>query len=798
MRAHGLSLGAGRLSRITRSTRRRADRVAVLVWALALAGGTALVLLPPVASAEECPNAAFRTGPSAHLPDCRAYEMVSPPFKDMGYARVGGISRSGLSMNLYVNGAFAGVEGYPNVIFPIPGVTYTTQRTAAGWVSTPDDPPTSEYLPYLRQDFTNLAGETEDDMGNQVTMWVDRGVRQPGNTLDFFMRRADRSIVDIGPIVPPTTPSATPARMGFDVSVVPVGSSPNGTRFFFTTLHDHWPSDGTEEGRGSLYEYLGTGNTTPLLVEVDNSGALISQCGTSLGGGETFNGYTESDHNAVSTDGNTVFFTAGFKDPSCNGNAPPVAELYARIDNGLPGAHTVAISEPSKEDCSPCDTEAGVLADAHFQGASEDGSKVFFTTTQPLLGGDTSENLYEYDFDAPAGERVVRVTAGDATVSNPAPGLVHMEIAGLSPLNSEDGSHVYFVATGALTSVPNGEGESAETGAENLYVFERGTRFPGGHMAFVARLSEKDVSSRIPPFFPSERWQPETTPDGRFLVFASERDLTPDDTSTARQIFEYDAQTATLVRVSIGQDGFNHNGNVAAGLLGFAGVVNRALIMPTQGVFESSESSGYWSHLSVSADGSYVFFQSIVGLTPQALNEKIIGTYNGEPQYANNVYEYHAGRVSLISDGQDVATFGDGKVVELLGTDASGSDVFFQTADQLVGQDTDGNLDIYDARIDGGFPAPALPQSCSGDACQGPLSGAPTLLSPGSQFQAGGNPPLAGAPAAKPKAKHKAKPKAKKRRPKSGKAGRGHAKRHAKRAERTVAGGRANRKAGRS
>ena len=57
--------------------------------------------------------------------------------------------------------------------------------------------------------------------------------------------------------------------------------------------------------------------------------------------------------------------------------------------------------------------------------------------------------------------------------------------------------------------------------------------------------------------------------------------------------------------------------------------------------------------------------------------------------------------------------------VQLIGTDASGRDVFFTTADQLVGQDTDTDIDIYDARVDGGFPAPALSPSCSGDACQG-------------------------------------------------------------------------------
>ena len=49
----------------------------------------------------------------------------------------------------------------------------------------------------------------------------------------------------------------------------------------------------------------------------------------------------------------------------------------------------------------------------------------------------------------------------------------------------------------------------------------------------------------------------------------------------------------------------------------------------------------------------------------------------------------------------------------------SGSDVFFLTNAKLASQDTDGAPDIYDARIDGGFPlAPLEPVSCGGDPCR--------------------------------------------------------------------------------
>jgi hypothetical protein len=162
--------------------------------------------------------------------------------------------------------------------------------------------------------------------------------------------------------------------------------------------------------------------------------------------------------------------------------------------------------------------------------------------------------------------------------------------------------------------------------------------------------------------------------------------------------------------------------------------------------------------VAVSADGAYVVFQSDVGLTPGALNGIVETADEGHiPVPLRNVYEYHDGNVYLISDGLDTSKPNGKSGVLVEGMSSSGEDVFFTTADQLVPQDEDTQVDLYDARIDGGFPPPvSLLPSCSGDACQGALSAAPTLLSPGSELQAGGNPPLTGseaAPATKPKSK---------------------------------------------
>jgi len=375
--------------------------------------------------------------------------------------------------------------------------------------------------------------------------------------------------------------------------------------------------------------------------------------------------------------------------------------LYARVG----ASETVAISEPWLGYCSG--SPAPACADAEFQGASLDGTKVFFTTTQHLLPKveGAGESLYEYDFDGPVGGRITLASGGDAA------GAGVQRVVGVS----EDGSHVYFLAQG------------------DLYVYEHDAVYPQGRVAFIATAGIGTA---------------QVTPDGRFLVFESSADLTPDQEGRleAGQLFEYDAQTATLVRVSRGQNRYNEDGNSS---------VYPATI-PVQ-EYPQDLPENEFIGLAVSKDGAYVFFKSEDSLTPQALSG------------VANVYEYHEGRVALISDGHDLMRVGveEEPAVELVGTDESGSNVYFRTADRLVPQDTDTQPDIYDARIEGGYPAISTSPSCSEDTCQGPLSGGlqPQVPVTSSSLGEGAVSAISGGPVKASRPPGRPKTKARKRKP---------------------------------
>jgi Tol biopolymer transport system component len=441
------------------------------------------------------------------------------------------------------------------------------------------------------------------------------------------------------------------------------------------------PSDPLEVGDTRFYQVTSANGPSPGFSEVtvNPDGTPMNLCDGAL-----FGPNTSALYHPISADGSKIFFEAKVA-PCASGGR----DLYARIG----ASQTVDISEPSVND--ECTTSACRNAQnegADFRGASADGSKVYFTSDQQLTDnatqdatfGDSSEaclsnsgpngcNLYEYDFNRPAGHNLVDVSAGDMSGLGP-------QVEGVVAV-SDSGSLVYFVAASVLSSQPNSLGQSASAGAQNLYVYDATT----GAVRYIAQVPDDNVDGEL-------KIPADITPDGSHLVFSTAAQLTPDDQNQAVDVYEYDFATGGLWRVSVGHDGQDQNGN---------GGGQDAIASPPESGLNRV------THV-VSADG-----QEVVFTTARPLQ-------NGVQPGSTNVYEWHDGEVSLVSGGAPT----NANVSP--GIDASGQSITFASDQGLVPSDTDGLIDIYDVRVDGGFPAPAVtPPGCSGDPCQGPPAAAP-------------------------------------------------------------------------
>jgi hypothetical protein len=537
---------------------------------------------------------------------------------------------------------------------------------------------------------------------------------------EYFIRNTDGTLAQVGRL------QEDPGRSGALASTLV--STPDMSRFAYDG-QKLWAFDASEHAL-QPYEYPGESGH-PFLVAVTGSrgsNSLIGVCGAVLGGRATPSSFLGT----MAENGRAAVFTVQpCKEGSGEnaGKAVPAATIYERVESASTGAMSTVLVSGSG---SPCDEacENAPAGDASYEGAAADGARVFFLSTR-RLDDEASEdprrtdsafssscaeasssgcNLYMFECGSgcehpETDKRLVDVSAGDTSGLGP-------RVQGVMAI-AESGSTVYFVARGVLAG-PNHEGAVPAPGGENLYVYGP-DKLGHERTAFVASLSPDDANT----------WRDgvasaNVTPDGRFLVFTSHGALTPDVTRVEgpSQVYRYDAESEELQRISIGEEGFNDNGNNG---LGNARVAE---------AYRSFESNGRFDP-TMSDDGRFVFFESPIGLTPKALNdEAVIGNQN---VLAENIYEWEAsgtkgsessgeceqpgGCVWLITDGRDRTEGSDIRhnesAVELLGSDATGENVFFTTAEPLVSGDTDTQVDIYDARVDGGFAASVEKEPCT-------------------------------------------------------------------------------------
>jgi len=609
----------------------------------------------PIATADTCDNATLRAqNNSTELPDCRAYEMVSPPFKAGFPVRMDSVADTDDGIVSFTStGAFAGTP--QNHLLQSP---YRAERSSAGWVTTAPSPPAATWNEETSQ-FTFLQSA---DL--RESLWTRSRRDVPGDVLGYWLKGADGAYTRVG--------DARPSNGSIG------GAVPSTAQWVSDDLSHVVYQFGTAGSAPStaLWEHVGTGNGSPRAVSVDNQGQPPTD---------------DTCFRNLSRDGRVIVFSLG------GGCDQGLQTLRARLG----GSVTVAVSG------SECTRTAGDLggvcnaaAPMSYAGAADDGSRVFFTTTQQLVNDDIDQANDLYACEIPDG---VPAPVGAA---NPCASLT--QVSGTSTnaqvenvvAVSDDGSRVYFVAQGVLAGNLGVGDVGASAGAHNLYLWERDGAGPTGETRFVAESSVNEAT-------PEGRGGAQMTPDGRYLQFTTSNSLVstgPDaDIDGATDVYRYDADTPAIVRVSTSVAGGGGNGGFDA--------------------FTSQRPA-------MTSDGSTVVFSTAEALSASDVNG------------ADDVYAWHDGHVSRISPDGVVAPAGGQDYTTVT---PSGRDILFTTNARVLAADGDATTDIYTARVGGGFAPPPPPPGCSGDPCQGPVSAAPGVAGPRSGPSGGGNPKQAAA-----------------------------------------------------
>jgi hypothetical protein len=715
------------------------------------------------------PDRTFRTyvATPATLPDERAYELVSPPSKDGGEID-GGVVPGDAEVPVQASEDGKAVTYASATSFDVlPGEakgsaaasSYVSRRGLGGWSTQNVTPPSGATR---EPDITTVEASTVEAMAPDLSadFFVSNSTLLQGSFFGYATPyRFDMTTGSAQALMQSPPPDYEPNAPSLELfDPVYAGASSDFSHILFTANDRLTPQAlGSSNFSRNLYEWA---HGQLHLVNILPDGSVLSgEKQPMFGAVRNFEHFNVS--HAISDDGSRIFWSDEAD-----------RELFARVD----GASTVLVSRSRKTNgTGPGGTDPLGPQVPVYQGASANGSYVFFTSTEELtndantgnasscvpLPGDCAADLYRYSME----------TGQLADLTADAPDTGGANVRGVLG-SSDDGSRIYFVANGALASGAS-PGECREDialgGLCNLYVWSEsiGTRFiagnfPGGELASGPIVN--DVGHQSIDGIASENLLDRTSrvsPNGRFLAFQSRRSLTGYDNVVAQssdcvgpnqfydkftpacpEVFLYDAEASTLVCASCNPTGGRP---IGPSVLPFrvGAVLGHALRhrLGGSGWVTETYQQRYLD------DSGRLFFDTQDALSPRDTN--------GQP----DVYEYENGQARLISGG-----FG-GEASMFLDAGASGDDAFFLTRDQLTSQDRDEAVDLYDARV-GAQPDLAVPPPCaSSDACKSGPTPQPTVFgAPASATFSGAGNVVAGAPPKVVQGKSVKKPKPKKKR----------------------------------
>jgi hypothetical protein len=689
-----------------------------------------------------CANEAFRVGPSAGLPDCRAYEMVSPPDKNGGSIDGGLIvaelaapeqaTPDGEAVTYGSASSFIGAEAESALTVS----QYISTRTADGWTTREITP--TQQVPKGRLEIVGGApddslfqGFNEDLSDGFLLAWNPQpDPLAPAGFFNPYLRDDGTGEYQLlSSVVPPDHTPSEPASLFFSgFTSVYAGMSADGQHVIFEA------NDALTEkaipGQVNLYEWSagqslelvsvlpgGTvdtgGGTNPTASKALKFGGFTGGVGKleTRGIGNAIDGYPYNYSGALSSNGMRAFWTGG----------PIGSEQIYMHEITESGPRTIEVSASQKSG------EPTGKDPALYWTASGEGSFVYFTSSERLTNDSTAgpvdQDLYQYDTDT----GVLSDLSVDPNVGETA------NVRGvLGSGESEGAPYVYFAAGGVLA-------EGASAGKNNLYV-SRGGAAP----TFIATLGE--VEAELSDFTePVMGRTSRVSPDGKLLAFQSTEPLTGYDNTTANdqacpepirefqsglyaqndgrcmEVYEYNTQTGKLACASCNPSGLPPTTDS---------------LVPE--VAHQLENLTGWESPTVQQryllDDGRLFFESEDALLPEATNDRQ-NIYEYEPEGVGQCASSGAGScLYLISTGEssENSYFADAS--------SDGRDVFFLTGEQLIPQDGDQAVDMYDAREGGGFSS-ATPPPCSGEACKPAVMPAPAIYGAPSSatFQGAGN-----------------------------------------------------------
>ena len=687
-----------------------------------------------------CPNAHVRQQTGAnYLPDCRAYELVSPPNAGSAYLLPGdtvfdafvGFSapsqwkfapvNTGLSSSLPRFNFWSGNSSLPGVeASNFVADMYISTRTNEGWNTVHPAPRSSEVF---------LVGN--EQCADDLSLCLSRP--------SFFIPGTfGEARVSNAPFLYDATSGRSLGRLPTNVDVVKGGydftgdgrASGDFSHYVFTSLDVAFAVGGLTTSPGTVYDNDIDNGTLQIVSKLPN-GQPIPQDPASAGNAADY-----LDIPFISTHGSRILMGARTiprcqiprQDENCNNpNAPQ--QLYMRAD-GI----TYAVSRG----------EAVRIADV-----GQDGQVVYFTTPKQLDPADTdsSSDLYRWTL---GGDELDLISVGaDGSGQGDDCSVSWTTGCGVVPLRSCDVVYTLDSCTAQWWAFPTerpdiDNGTARASGATLFYSPEQlDPDNPGiaeARNLYLYRNGKPQYVTTFDAGTEAERYN--VSPDGRYVAFVTRARLTPYDNVGSLQVFcnrnisrprgqtnafdpgepgvacremyRFDAETNTLQCVSCNPEDKGPAGDVQAAMGG-----------------------------PFLADDGRVFFTSKDALVPSDSD----GLYS--------VYEYVEGRAQLISSGtgvedhfpglDDTLVFGpfyDPAYAGLESVSADGRDVFFSTYDSLVPTDQNGKfLKFYDARTNGGFPYQVPPLPCeAADECHAPSNAAPAEPAVGSgAVLAGGN-----------------------------------------------------------